>query len=645
LIGQAAMTFAKFGLVGVLNTTLGFAIILAALRCGLGDYSANVLGYSLGLILSYVVNRRWTFNVQEPVSPNEFLQFILAFCIAYSANLAVLVGFRMTGRMDDPVVHLAGLSVYSALFYLFSRYMVFGSNEHARPLVYRETIGQLFPFIGLFAAAGLALLVLWGSPLCHDVTWQLWIARQMLAGAVLYRDIWEINPPLWFWSAEPIVLLARTTHLNEMNLLILAIWSMAILSASIFGHFCSTGPIRRTVLMVFSLWVMLIVPLYDFGQREQLALILTLPYVALIARRSGDCKVSAVLALIVGIMAAYGFALKHYFVLVPVALELWLLWRTRTSWRPIRPETSTLAVAALGYLVCIYTFAPAYLTDMVPMIKASYQGYEGTWEALLLRPWTIFWFMGCGFFVVYRRGNDSVSGSMVTTLLIAAAVYLCAYMVQFKGWMYHSIPTTGFLALAIMMRLTATDMRRMLPITAGLMVMAYVFVIPVKVGKYSNFFQPEIDAVLATVPAGNPALVIAADPMWSWPTFRDHDLVWPSRLYSYWMIPAIGHAEIIGPYTPELRSVGIKIKEEAALEMRCAVPDLVMFERRRNYIYQPPSFNVRDYFLRDKEIREFLARYYREEEPVPSLYIYRRIRKPMKSTSPACRRPPLVAVG
>ena len=37
-----------------------------------------------------------------------------------------------------------------------------------------------------------------------DVAWQLWIGQRMLAGANLYRDIIETNPPLWFWMALPL---------------------------------------------------------------------------------------------------------------------------------------------------------------------------------------------------------------------------------------------------------------------------------------------------------------------------------------------------------------------------------------------------------------------------------------------------------
>ncbi len=37
-----------------------------------------------------------------------------------------------------------------------------------------------------------------------DVAWQLWIAHQVNHGGRLYRDMVEVNPPLWFWMALPV---------------------------------------------------------------------------------------------------------------------------------------------------------------------------------------------------------------------------------------------------------------------------------------------------------------------------------------------------------------------------------------------------------------------------------------------------------
>jgi putative flippase GtrA len=54
---------ARFGLVGVLNTGLDFAVF-ALLFYGLGWplLAANSLGYAAGLANSYLLNSRWTFG-------------------------------------------------------------------------------------------------------------------------------------------------------------------------------------------------------------------------------------------------------------------------------------------------------------------------------------------------------------------------------------------------------------------------------------------------------------------------------------------------------------------------------------------------------------------------------------------------------
>ena len=48
-----------------------------------------------------------------------------------------------------------------------------------------------------------------------DVSWQLWAAHQLNGGARLYRDINEINPPLWFWMGMPVDGLAGLIHVQS----------------------------------------------------------------------------------------------------------------------------------------------------------------------------------------------------------------------------------------------------------------------------------------------------------------------------------------------------------------------------------------------------------------------------------------------
>ncbi|MFD1980301.1 GtrA family protein [Mesorhizobium kowhaii] len=115
----------RFGAVGLLNTALGYAVILAGLALGLGDILANATGYAAGLVLGFFLNRQWTFTSADGFRPGTLLRYGGVFLLAYSINLAVVIAGRSAGFTESPLVHLAGICVYSGVFYLGSAHFVF----------------------------------------------------------------------------------------------------------------------------------------------------------------------------------------------------------------------------------------------------------------------------------------------------------------------------------------------------------------------------------------------------------------------------------------------------------------------------------------------------------------------------------------
>src|SRR6185312_2445827 len=97
-------------------------------------------------------------------------------------------------------------------------------------------------------------------------------------------------------------------------------------------------PRRRAFLLAYGSLAILAVPWLHAGQREQIVLIAAVPYAALVAARREGRAVTLPLAVLLGLGGGLGFGLKHYFLIVPTMLELWLLVGRRGSWRPLRPE-------------------------------------------------------------------------------------------------------------------------------------------------------------------------------------------------------------------------------------------------------------------------------------------------------------------
>jgi putative flippase GtrA len=121
----------RFGFVGLLNTTLGLGVIFAAKAfLGLGDLTANVLGYAAGLLASFALNGRWTFNHHGRALP-ALGRFGLAFAVAYGLNLVTVFGLRDTIQLNAYAAQALGVVPYTVCFYLTSAYYVFPQTTAA----------------------------------------------------------------------------------------------------------------------------------------------------------------------------------------------------------------------------------------------------------------------------------------------------------------------------------------------------------------------------------------------------------------------------------------------------------------------------------------------------------------------------------
>lgn len=121
-------TLGRFILVGILNTAIGYCFILAALWAGAGDYPANMIGFSLGLPISYALHRLWTFRPRHRPNVAEVLRYLAAFAISYGFNLGVVAAGREAGYVENPLVQGLAICTYAAVFYVISRRLVFRSH-------------------------------------------------------------------------------------------------------------------------------------------------------------------------------------------------------------------------------------------------------------------------------------------------------------------------------------------------------------------------------------------------------------------------------------------------------------------------------------------------------------------------------------
>lgn len=115
----------KFLIVGVANTLLGLTIIYAAkVFWQLDDVSANIVGYSAGLVLSFTLNRQWTFAHFGPRLP-ALAKFFLVALAAYGLNLVTVVSAISYFGVNSYIAQALGIPPYTLTTYFGSKYFVF----------------------------------------------------------------------------------------------------------------------------------------------------------------------------------------------------------------------------------------------------------------------------------------------------------------------------------------------------------------------------------------------------------------------------------------------------------------------------------------------------------------------------------------
>lgn len=505
----------------------------------------------------------------------------------------------------------------------------------SRPAWMRLRIEEIW----LLGVAVSSILAIRHIAITHDVVWQFWIARQMLGGMRLYVDILELNPPLWFWSAMPIQWLAEAIGVSPMTLLrplvMLTTWGACMLLNRLLPF---ERTVERAIVITVAFVAIALLPLYDYGQREQLALLAAIPYAALAAARHDGRRVATPLAIAVGVLAIYGFALKHYFVAVPVLLEAWIALTARAHWRPVRAETLVLAVGAGGYALAVLAFAPQFLTDIVPQIRLAYVGYEVPFAQMFDESAQIIWLVALIALGLYA--HRARLSTITQAFLLLTLGFGIAYFAQHKGWQYHAIPVTGGLLVALACTAAPAGRHAARDYPLAVFVLALATLASVMIGSYHNIYRTISTPLLATVARGRPVTVWASDPSWSWPMVESLGLRWTSGYYAQWMLPAIGHAELAGPADPALARLGAEVRARVAREMLCNPPDLILSERITPfYSLRPRGFDTRAFFLREPAIRALVAHYYRAEPSTVFFDRYRRVAPVPASHAAGCLLP------
>lgn len=126
-------TLIRFGLVGLLNTAVGLAVIMGLdLGLHVAPHLANAGGYAVGIGIGFALNRGFVFRNDGHIGRTG-AKYLAAVAVAFIANQTVLAAaLHVYGAMTFArfAAQLTAMASYTLLLFALCRAWVFGA---ARP--------------------------------------------------------------------------------------------------------------------------------------------------------------------------------------------------------------------------------------------------------------------------------------------------------------------------------------------------------------------------------------------------------------------------------------------------------------------------------------------------------------------------------
>lgn len=598
----------RFSFAGLANTILGYILILLALHYGVHDYFANVIGYIAGIMLGYFLNKRFVFEDKISEKKDRFLRYIIAVACSYSLNLGVVSIGLALGFNGSPMVHLVAMVFYSATLFILSKYFVFTDDIESQCEKYVSLIIAILltvPMVIVFALI----------PVTNDVVWQFWIAKQMLGGSELYVQINEVNPPLWFWMAMPIQWIADNIGIQSIGLnnvfMVLLTGIVSVISAYLLPKEAKNS---QAIFVVTVIIISYIAALQNFAQREHLTMLVTLPYAMLVCQRVANISVNFWLALFIGLLASVGFALKHYFIIVPIILELYVLYKKQHVLESFRPETVALAVCAITYIVAIFIVSPGFFEIQLPINLAFYNSFGRdpifSIRTLFNNIQPLMWSIFLVVFILNRWHPFKKDNPFYPVLFLTACGFFIVYIIQWKGFSYHAIPVSFFILLLFTQHLLSENFseRSFIQNTVTIVVTLLLLVVCLLIGPYKNDFRAYFEAALQDVPKGSTVYVLVNNPGRIWPMIDDMGYIWPSRFYSLWTSVGMLHKD---GTNPKIQKLSTEIKEMMIQDLECNPPQVILVPKFTdiNKFTKFHDAKILDIFLDYKPAKNFFKNY------------------------------------
>lgn len=466
----------------------------------------------------------------------------------------------------------------------------------------------------------------------YDVSWLLLATKRLLAGGTYAHDFFETNPPLILYLYLPPVILNKLLTVN----MVLIFRGYIFFIASLMLVLC--WGLGRKIFSEQDTWlaylfflamalVFLVLPCFEFGQRDHLLVVLALPYLLLVVCRLQGEKFNSGYAAGLGLLAGLGFAIKPHFLMLPLLVEGYYAFYKKDKLAWLRPETLIIMLTIMIYVSSIFIFHPDYIYIVVPYsLRLYYRAVSQSWFALLLNGTVAY----CGLSVLsyFIENKESRYQTLNTVLLLALLGSLFSYFAQRTTFYYHLVPALSLAFLLLLMlfySLLSGLSRRWPEIIFASFLGALFFIFPAWIFcnlywnslTYKKQTLDQVTVFMNTYARQAPVYFFVATASYAFPAVDYTTTTIAPRFYFLWMVSGLVNQALDLAQHPG-RPISEQYNKDKNFLLNMIADDLYQYKPRFVFVDQSAdkyrirdkNFNYLTYFSDNEKFRHEWSNYH-----------------------------------
>jgi hypothetical protein len=238
--------------------------------------------------------------------------------------------------------------------------------------------------------------------------------------------------------------------------------------------------------------------------------------------------------------ATFGIALKHYFLLLPLAILAYQVIARRSLRPAFKVEYLVMAAMLVLYVAATVILHPAYFASVVPLAMQVYGAFDVSFLVTLVRArfLILVLLIALALLVVNRARPRS---NVVAVLTGSAAI--AVFLIQSKGWSYQHIPANLYVVVAVIWTaVTLSQTRKQWWPTAMAAVSVMLLLVPaLRHGPYQSPFAEAVEPYFTCAPGERSFQIFSSTVSTGFPLANYANATPANRAPTLWLFPGANY--------------------------------------------------------------------------------------------------------